>query len=81
MCVYVCACSRYDGTVRNSSGDVMQFVYGEDGMDGSRVESQVIFVDRRNNSWCVFLVSHIRRRLRRFQVARHCYVVVGRTRE
>jgi DNA-directed RNA polymerase beta' subunit len=25
----------YDGTVRNSLGDVVQFVYGEDGMDGA----------------------------------------------
>ena len=31
----------YDGTVRNSCGDVLQFVYGEDGMDGTAVESQV----------------------------------------
>jgi DNA-directed RNA polymerase beta' subunit len=34
---------RYDGTVRNSCGDVLQFVYGEDGMDASCVESQVCF--------------------------------------
>lgn len=32
---------RYDGTVRNSSGAVVQFLYGEDGMDGVRVEEQV----------------------------------------
>lgn len=31
---------RYDGTVRNCVGDVLQFVYGEDGMDGGRVEKQ-----------------------------------------
>lgn len=30
----------YDGTVRNSSGDVIQFLYGEDGMDGAAIESQ-----------------------------------------
>jgi DNA-directed RNA polymerase II subunit RPB1 len=24
---------KYDGTVRNSLGDVIQFLYGEDGMD------------------------------------------------
>ena len=30
----------YDGTVRNSSGAVVQFLYGEDGMDGVRVEEQ-----------------------------------------
>jgi hypothetical protein len=32
---------RYDGTVRNSAGDVVQFLYGEDGMDGVRIEGQV----------------------------------------
>ncbi|KAF8072459.1 NRPB1 [Scenedesmus sp. PABB004] len=33
---------KYDGTVRNSAGDVVQFLYGEDGMDGVRIESQSI---------------------------------------
>jgi len=32
----------YDGTVRNSLGDVVQFIYGEDGMDGAFIEEQVI---------------------------------------
>jgi DNA-directed RNA polymerase II subunit RPB1 len=27
--------------VRNSAGDVVQFLYGEDGMDGVRIEGQV----------------------------------------
>ncbi len=31
---------RYDGTVRNAGGDVIQFLYGEDGMDGAAVEGQ-----------------------------------------
>ncbi|KAK9843436.1 hypothetical protein WJX81_002541 [Elliptochloris bilobata] len=31
---------RYDGTVRNSTGAVVQFLYGEDGMDGTAIESQ-----------------------------------------
>ena len=31
----------YDGTVRNSNGDVIQFLYGEDGMDGAAMERQV----------------------------------------
>lgn len=35
------AMCRYDGTVRNSAGDVVQFLYGEDGMDGVRIEGQV----------------------------------------
>jgi DNA-directed RNA polymerase II subunit RPB1 len=32
----------YDGTVRNSLGDLIQFVYGEDGMDGAFIERQCI---------------------------------------
>ena len=32
--------ARYDGTVRNSRGSIMQFLYGEDGIDGQRVEKQ-----------------------------------------
>eukprot|EP00029_Vermamoeba_vermiformis_P000981 TRINITY_DN1114_c0_g1_i1.p1 TRINITY_DN1114_c0_g1~~TRINITY_DN1114_c0_g1_i1.p1 ORF type:complete len:1749 (-),score=528.73 TRINITY_DN1114_c0_g1_i1:193-5355(-) len=32
----------YDGTVRNSLGQVLQFLYGEDGMDGTYVEKQKI---------------------------------------
>ncbi|KYR01974.1 RNA polymerase II largest subunit [Tieghemostelium lacteum] len=32
---------RYDGTVRNSLGDVIQFAYGEDGLDGMSVENQI----------------------------------------
>ncbi|KAL6659840.1 hypothetical protein ACP70R_002669 [Stipagrostis hirtigluma subsp. patula] len=31
---------KYDGTVRNSMGDVIQFLYGEDGMDAVWIESQ-----------------------------------------
>nr|GMC94849.1 DNA-directed RNA polymerase II subunit 1 [Ipomoea batatas] len=31
---------KYDGTVRNSLGDVIQFLYGEDGMDSVWIESQ-----------------------------------------
>lgn len=33
---------KYDGTVRNSLGDVIQFAYGEDGLDGVAVETQYI---------------------------------------
>ncbi|CAJ2500104.1 Uu.00g029570.m01.CDS01 [Anthostomella pinea] len=32
--------ARYDGTVRNSLGDIIQFVYGEDGLDGMHIEKQ-----------------------------------------
>lgn len=40
----VCACTvcSYDGTVRNSVGDVIQFLYGEDGMDGAAIEGQTM---------------------------------------
>ncbi|KAK4764009.1 hypothetical protein SAY87_013447 [Trapa incisa] len=31
---------KYDGTVRNSLGDIIQFLYGEDGMDSVWIESQ-----------------------------------------
>jgi len=30
---------KYDGTVRNAGGDVLQFLYGEDGMDAVALES------------------------------------------
>ena len=32
----------YDGTVRNSLGDLVQWIYGEDGMDGAFIEKQTI---------------------------------------
>ncbi|KAF7293441.1 DNA-directed RNA polymerase subunit [Mycena indigotica] len=32
----------YDGTVQNSLGDLIQFIYGEDGMDGAFIEKQDI---------------------------------------
>jgi hypothetical protein len=31
---------NYDGTVRNATGSIVQFLYGEDGMDGAKLESQ-----------------------------------------
>lgn len=31
---------KYDGTVRNSMGDIVEFVYGEDGLDGAHIENQ-----------------------------------------
>ncbi|KAI7903385.1 DNA-directed RNA polymerase II subunit RPB1 [Cokeromyces recurvatus] len=31
---------KYDGTVRNSLGDIIEFCYGEDGMDAMTVENQ-----------------------------------------
>lgn len=32
--------AKYDGTVRNSLGDIVQFVYGEDGLDAVHIEGQ-----------------------------------------
>jgi len=32
--------ARYDGTVRNSLGDIVQFLYGEDGLDAMCIEPQ-----------------------------------------
>ncbi|KAI3324479.1 DNA-directed RNA polymerase II subunit RPB1 [Xylariaceae sp. AK1471] len=34
--------TRYDGTVRNSLGDIIQFIYGEDGLDAMHIEKQVM---------------------------------------
>lgn len=31
---------QYDGSARNSLGDIVQFIYGEDGLDGAQVERQ-----------------------------------------
>ncbi|KAJ4316702.1 DNA-directed RNA polymerase II core subunit rpo21 [Neodidymelliopsis sp. IMI 364377] len=35
---------KYDGTVRNSMGDIVEFVYGEDGLDGAHIEKQKLDV-------------------------------------
>ncbi|KAL0955363.1 hypothetical protein HGRIS_001611 [Hohenbuehelia grisea] len=43
------ALHHYDGTVRNSLGDLIQFVYGEDGMDGAFIEKQTIETFGLNN--------------------------------
>lgn len=32
----------YDNTVRNANGSIIQFIYGEDGMDGCKIEKQYI---------------------------------------
>jgi DNA-directed RNA polymerase beta' subunit len=33
---------NYDNTVRNANGSIIQFIYGEDGMDGCKIEMQII---------------------------------------
>ena len=40
---------HYDATVRNSLGDIIQFVYGEDGMDGCLIEKQSLDTFEMNN--------------------------------
>jgi DNA-directed RNA polymerase II subunit RPB1 len=38
---------NYDLTVRNASGSIVQFLYGEDGMDASKIENQpLIYIDK-----------------------------------
>ncbi|CAO1637933.1 unnamed protein product [Parajaminaea phylloscopi] len=39
----------YDGTVRNSTNNVIQFAYGEDGIDGARVERQNLLTHTLND--------------------------------
>lgn len=34
--------AKYDGTVRNSLNDIIQFIYGEDGLDGMHIEKQKV---------------------------------------
>ena len=36
----------YDYSVRNSSGAIVQFIYGDDGMDGTHVESQPLLITK-----------------------------------
>ena len=33
---------NYDNTVRNANGTIVQFIYGEDGMDGCKIENQFL---------------------------------------
>jgi DNA-directed RNA polymerase II subunit RPB1 len=40
---------EYDGTVRNSLGDVMQFLYGDDAADGAMLEVQELRLVRASN--------------------------------
>ena len=41
---------HYDGTVRNSTNKVIQFVYGEDGMDGAMIERQFLITHKLSDS-------------------------------
>jgi len=42
--------AAYDGTVRNALGDVLQFVYGEDGLDGAHVEKQNVDIVKQSHA-------------------------------
>ncbi|PIB03160.1 DNA-directed RNA polymerase II subunit rpb1 [Cercospora beticola] len=41
---------KYDGTVRNSLGDILQFVYGEDGLDATFIEGQALSIIKQSHS-------------------------------
>ena len=49
---------NYDGTVRNSVGQLIQLRYGEDGLAGEAVEFQVYVTDKSNQD-CVYAKSWI----------------------
>ncbi|KAL5713952.1 DNA-directed RNA polymerase [Ranunculus cassubicifolius] len=49
---------KYDGTVRNSLGDVIQFLYGEDGMDAVWNESQKYEIGNENWNPSYMLSEH-----------------------
>lgn len=49
---------RYDGTVRNSLGDIIQFLYGEDSIDASFIEKQKIDCMSMNNSKLTSVYKH-----------------------
>ena len=40
---------KHDGTVRNASDGIIQFIYGEDGMDSTKIESQYLEPVRLSN--------------------------------
>ena len=43
--------AAYDGTVRNANQELIQFMYGEDGLDGARIEGNQVFpLPHLNNS-------------------------------
>ena len=42
--------ARYDGTVRNSMGDIIQFLYGEDGLDAMCIENQRLGILRMSDA-------------------------------
>ena len=49
---------RYDGTIRTAAGNVVQFLYGEDGMDGTAIESQKLDSLRMKDSQFAVRLPH-----------------------
>lgn len=47
-------CCQYDNTVRNSSGEIIQFIYGGDGLDPTYMEGKDRPVDFRRS------IDHVR---------------------
>ena len=41
---------NYDGTVRDCHKNIIQFLYGEDGMSGDYVEDQIVTLLKMNDS-------------------------------
>eukprot|EP00124_Ichthyophonus_hoferi_P003248 Ihof_evm1s271 gene=Ihof_evmTU1s271 len=62
--------AKYDGTVRNSQGDIVQFVYGEDGLDGTAFERQFLPTQQGTNAsfannyrMTLDRITHLRKKL------------------
>jgi hypothetical protein len=49
---------KYDGTLRNSLSEVIQFCYGEDGMDATFLESQSLQTIRLRSETAAHTASH-----------------------
>lgn len=58
---------RYDGTVRNSLGDVIQFLYGEDGFDGTAIETQFLDTMFMNDKYATHSHTHLRNECHTFR--------------
>jgi len=71
---------QMDGAVRNSLGDILQFIYGEDGMDGGYIEQQIdsyymsdrVFYEK-------FRIDGYRRRGRKCGLPRGCACMANGT--
>ncbi|CAZ85129.1 unnamed protein product [Tuber melanosporum] len=53
--------AKYDGTVRNSLGDIIQFIYGEDGLDGivdEKLQLPINILRILENARTIFRIKH-----------------------